>query len=108
MELYIIGHGEIEESRVSEVLIDAIDSSVDALAAGQIESAKIEFCKIAYIFYFLEKCWHSMDSNGQEAKDLAKSLCSAIRARTGYLINTDQNFWNYCLLKYRLEAQFWS
>ena len=105
--IFIVGHGFIAADKISETIIDLVESSINNVAEGLILSAKMDFCKVAYIFECMRRTWARFDRNGVEALKMSFELCKIIRKKTGSIVSHDVWFWNQSACKYRLEAEAW-
>lgn len=103
----IKGHGSILCSKISEVIIDLLESSINNVLDGNLNAAVIEFGKVAYIYKTLDDACYILDDNGEDARIEAHKICTVIRVKTKSNIDHDKWFWNYAMLQYRVLAEKW-
>lgn len=103
----LIGHGQINIEKLSECIIDLLESAINNIKDGFVNSALIEFCKVAYLYDVIDRSNYPLDDNGEDARADAKNICSLLRVKTDSDINDDSMFWSWAVIKYRLEAQSW-
>lgn len=104
----IKGHGSILCAKISEEIIDLLDSSINNVIAGDLETAVIEFGKVAFIYKTLEDQGLILDENGRDARREAEKICAVLRVKTRSEIVHDVWFWQYAILQYRVIAEQWS